>query len=270
MGSSLESSAFQLTIPSFPGGVIFGNQSEPVNFIYETSTSQEYRLGTKLYDINTDRVFRYARNGGTALVAAYMTSAEAQTAAGVNEVQTTYGTSANVGDVEIDIDVTTGTTWTEDDYADGWLHVNDATAEGDIYRILANRIYSGDDTRMRVRLETGIRTAWDATTEITIMKNKYNDVVVAPTTAAGVPTGVPLVAVVANSFFWAQTGGYCPMFVDTGDTIVIGEPAGKPGTNAVAGAVGLVANDGTDVVYGSVVYESTAGEVALIDLTLDS
>lgn len=269
MGINLEAGVFQLTVPVFPKGVIFGDDSEPEINIYETSTTQRYEMGTKLV-FGDGRVFRYCENGAVALSKNLMTAAEAQVAAAVNEAQTTYGTSAAVGDVELDLDVTTGATWVENAYAGGWLHVNDATGEGDIYKVLANRITAGDDTRMVVRLETGIRTAWDATTEITLTKHKCRDVVVAPTTAAGVPTGVPLVAVAANSYFWAQTGGYCSMLVDAGDTIVAGEPCGKPGTNNTAGGVGLVANDGTDIVYGFVVYESTAGEYALVDLKLDS
>jgi hypothetical protein len=260
---------FQLTPPSFPRGIIFGDTSEPLLSIYEESADQQYELGTKLV-YSDGRVFRYTKNGAVALVKAKMSTAEAQTAAAVDEAQSTYGTSATVGQQEIDIDVTTGTTWTENAYAGGFLHVNDVTGEGDIYKIMANKINGSDDTLMRVLLESPIRTAWAATTEITLMKSPWRDVVVAPTSVAGVPVGVPLIAVTANYYHWGQTGGYCPMIVDASDTIVPGEPAGKPGTNGTTGAVGLVADDGTDVVYGFCVYEATGGEYALIDLKLDS
>jgi len=269
MGTPLEAGNFQLEVPSYPRVLINGALGEPKQGIYETSSTQEYEHGTKL-TYPDGRVFRYAENGAVALTKGLMTTSEALYSRATNEAQSTYGTSASVGDVEIDVDVTTGGTWSDNAYAGGYVVVNDEDAEGDIYRILATEINSSDDTLLRVRLETPIRTAWAAATEITFVKAAWKDVVVMPTTAEGTSAGVPLVTIAVSYFGWLQTGGYCPMKVDDGDTIVKGEPAGKPGTHGVAGTVGLVANDGTDLVYGVTVYAAAAGETAIVDLKLDS
>ena len=268
MGVSIES-PWQLTAPRYAQGIFFAGVHQPYDTIYETSSTQKFHLGTKLV-YPDGRCFRYAKNGGTALVKAYMTTSEAIMAHTLEETQSTYGASADVGDYEIDIDVTTGGTFVENEFADGFLVVNNGTAEGDIYKVIANKIDGSDDTLMRVQFETPIRTAWDATSEITLVKSPWRDVDVMPVTAEGTPAGIPLVAVTANYYCWLQTGGYAPCIVDTSETLVKGEPAGYPGTPNVAGACGPIGAD-TDAMWGIAVYiGGAATETAILDLKLDS
>jgi len=264
MGTSIEG-VLTLTPPAFAQGIILGDESEPLLGIYEQSADQKYHLGTKL-EFADGRVFRYAKNGGTGLSKAYMTTSEALNARAVEELQSTYGTSAEVGDLEIDIDVTTGGTWTADAFADGFIVVNKATGIGDIYKIAATKINGSDDTLLRVQLETPLRTALDATSELTFVKNAWRDVDVMPTTVEGTPTGVPLIGVTADYYCWLQTRGYAPLLVDDGDTIVKGNVVGPGGTDA--GSVQAVGAD-TTYAYGVAVYVAAADEVAIIDLKLE-
>jgi hypothetical protein len=258
-----------LTIPTFEDGILHGDVQQPKQDIYTENVAQQYAPGTKL--IYPDgRVFRYGKNGGTALSKALMTTSEALTAAALEEVQTTSGTGVAVGDLEIVVDVTTGTTWPENRFAGGFLVVNLSTGIGDIYKILANQIDGSDDTLMRLRLETPIRTAWAATTEITFALSPWVDVDVMPTTAEGTPAGIPLIDVTANYWCWLQTGGYAPCLVDTSETLVKGEPAGHAATSNVAGACGPIGAD-TDSLWGTAVYiGGAAAECAILDLKLDS
>lgn len=266
MGTPIEG-VFTLAIPSYPRGIILGDTSQPKQTIYEESATQQYHLGTKL--VYTDgRIFRYARNGGTALSKALMTTSEALYARAVEELQATSGTAVEIGDMEITIDLTTGGTWVENEYADGFLVVNKATGIGDMYKILAQKITSAD-TLMTVLLETSIRTALAADTEVTLVKSPWREVDVMPVVAEGTPAGIPLIGVTANYFCWLQTGGYAPCIVDTGETLIKGEPVGYPGTPNVAGACGDI-EGATDTTWGVAVYVATAGEVAIIDLKLDS
>jgi len=266
MGTNVEG-VFQLTLPSYPRGIILGDESEPLLGIYEESSTQKYHLGTKV-EYSDGRIFRYARNGGVALSKALMCTSEALYARAVEELQGTYGTSAEVGDQEIDIDVTTGGTWVEDEFGDGFLVVNKATGIGDIYKILANKINGSDDTLMRVLLETPIRTALAAASELTFVKSAWREVDVMPTTAEGTPAGIPLIDVTVNYFCWLQTGGYAPCIVDTSETLVKGGPAGYPDTPNVAGACGPIATD-TDTTWGTAVYIATEAETAILDLKLE-
>jgi hypothetical protein len=267
MGTSSEG-VFTLTIPSYPRGIIFGDDSEPIQSIYEEDADQQYHLGTKLVYAD-GRVFRYAKDGGSGMSKALMSENDAVDSRAVDELQSTYGTSQVIGDQEIDIDVTTGGSWTENAYGDGVMLVNKGTGIGDIYKIIANAINGSDDTLMRVLLESPIRTTLAADTELTLVYNKWRDVSTVATTAVGTPTGIPLIDVTANYFCWLQTSGQAPCICDTGENLVIGEPAGLPAAPTVAGACGLIAAD-TDTFWGTVIYDGIAGEVALLDLKLDS
>ena len=264
MGVSIES-PWQLTAPRYAQGVLYAGVHQPFDTIYEQSSTQKFHLGTKLV-YPDGRVFRYARNGAVALSKALMTSSGALEAKATDELQSTYGASADVGDYEIDVDVTTGATWVENEYADGFLVVNKSTGIGDIYKVIANKINGSDDTLMRIQLETPIRTALEATSEITFVKSPWRDVIVMPTTAEGTPAGVPLIAVTINYFCWLQTRGYAPLLVDDSDTIVKGNVVGLGGTDA--GAVQAVGAD-TTYPYGVAVYVAAADEPAIIDLKLE-
>lgn len=265
MGVSLEG-GLQLTPPSYSRGLILGDTEQPLMSVVETSAAQQYHLGTKLWYSNGD-VFRYAYNGGTALAKALMTCSATNTANCVEELQSTSGANVEIGDYEIVVDVTSASGITDDLYADGALIVNKATGMGDSYKILACKLLTA--TTARLLLERPIRTAWAADTEITLLRNRFKEVVVSPTTLTREPTGVPLVAVPINHYCWLQTGGLCGLTVDTGDTVVAGNNVGSPGTHAVAGACG-VQTAGTFPIWGWCSYVATADEVAGIYLTLDT
>lgn len=258
----------QLTPPSYADDIIFAGDGEPIQSIYEESSSQNYRVGTKLV-YPDGRVFRYCKAGET-LSKALMTAAPENYAYCDAETQSTSGASADVGDVEIEIDVTGSGTWSENNFAGGYLVNTSGTATciGDIYKVVANKIDGSDDTLMRVQLETPIRVAWDASSVIYMMKNPYMDVVGFPATQKCTATGIPLIDVTDNYFFWAQRGGYAPCIVDDGETIVLGDAVGHPETPADTGACGVVA--ATDQVWGYVVMNAGTDAAALIDLTIDT
>jgi len=67
-----------------------------------------------------------------------------------------------------------------------------------------------------------------------------------------------------GKYFWAQVKGACPMYVDTGDTLVIGEGVCNGGT--VAGACGIAITLKTH--WGVAMTIGAAGEIACIDLDL--
>lgn len=229
----------------------------------EISATQAYALGTKL-EARDGRVWRYAQAGGTQLSPALMTQSEAIAAEAINEVQTGYTT--DIGDTTITILLTTSSGITDGDLVDGWLLITDGTGEGHYYRIATNTWTTGD-TVMQLTLHEPILVATEATSEVTVIKNLFNDVIVAPTTLTGICVGVPNLTVTANYYFWAQTKGPCAMIVDTGETLVVGEAAGYPAAIAVAGAVGVPAV--TDHIWGHVIQIGAAGESAMINLCLE-
>jgi hypothetical protein len=257
-----------LVPPVFGKGLLFGDVEQPKQDIFTENVAQQYALGTLLV-YNDGRKYRYAKNGGTALVKNLMNSAEDQDAKLVAETQTTSGANVDVGDVEIVVDITTGISLAENELVGGTVFVESSTAIGDDYQIIASKLDASDDTLLRLRLRNPIRTDWSATTVITIMKSPWMEVDVFPTTAVNRAVGVNKIAVTASYFCWLQTGGPCALVVDNGDTTVKGEPGGAPGTTGAAGEIGVVANDGTDQVWGTIMYGIAGDGVGLVWLTLD-
>jgi len=257
-----------LTAPSFPGGILYGDQVEPQQRWYETSTTQQYEPGTLLV-YGDGRKFRYALDSGTGSTKGLMQVGAAQHAQLIAEAQATSGTTQEIGDIQVVCDITTGSAFAENALQCGQLVVQTGTASGERHKILANKVRS-TDTLMDVLLETPLRVAWDATTTLDLTQNTWYETLVFPTTNHGNrAAGVTPVTVAASEWYWAQTGGPAAVITDAGDTLVLGEPAGKPGTHGTAGGIGVVANDGTDAVWGVVMTVPGAGRYATIWLTLD-
>jgi hypothetical protein len=256
--------------PGFPGGLIHAKDARPdTQSIYDESITQQFALGTKMI-FDDSRVFRYAKNGGVALTRALMCQSAVEESKFVAIAQTGY--AQVVGTVDITVLVTTGSSAAENALANGTMVANKVspTTVGDTYHIIASKLRAADDTAMDLKLEwPGIRNAIAATGELSLAYSPWYNLVVHPvTTATSCAAGVPLIDVTINYYFWAQTGGPCPLVVDTGDTIVIGAPVGVPGTNAVAGACG--ARQSTRIEWGRTMSIATGDEPALIYLTLDS
>ena len=267
MGISTEG-VLTLTAPSYPGGIIWGDDSEPRQRWYEQSSTQEYEPGTLLV-YGDGRKFRYSLDSGSATSKGLMTQGAAQEAKIIAEVQSTSGTSVEIGDVEIVVDITTASALPDNDLQQGQLVINTGTGSGDRYKILANKVQS-TDTLMTVLLETPIRTAWDATTSVDMTRNPWYKTSTFPTSSyANRATGVPQIAVTASYWYWAQTGGAASVITDASDTLVVGRPAGLPSTHGTAGGIGIVGDDGTDPVWGVVMVAPGGGKYATIWLTLD-
>lgn len=238
-----------------------GDTAVPVASIYEQTATQKFPLGTE-FSTQDGRKFRYAKAGAVALVNSYMCQAPVEIA---HHKEVVIGTAAAVGDTTLTLSTTLSTAVTKDQYKDGYVLVNKGTGLGQCYRIKGNSA----GTTCTIELYDAVAVAIAKTAEITLKANPWNGVLVAATTQTGIPVGVPLCPITAAYYGWLQVAGPAPVVVDTGDTVVLGAPVGKPGTNAVAGACGVVANDGTCNVYGNCMTVGAADETALVFLTLE-
>jgi len=238
-------------------------------------TVQRHALG-RLYETWDGCRFRYAKAGATALVQAFMCQQAVQTSKHIGQVQTAYGAAAGAQNA-IRVLVTTGGVaasepWTVENALSGGrlvCHSVSPAVLGDTYVIVKSKMVS--ETLIDIWLDTPIRNAIGATGLVTLFPNKFFKTVVAvATTLTGRAVGVPRVPVAANSFYWSQTKGPCPMVVDTGDTITIGAKVGVAATNAVAGTCGAAtATLYAFPIYGTCLQVSAADCVALIDLELE-
>lgn len=243
--------------------------------VYAQSSTQQYPLWASYWD-RYGRRFRYVKNGAVALTRALMTQSAVQDSKAFEIAQT--GHAQVVGSRKIDILVTTGGGWDDDAFAGGFLVCNKVSPAtvGDIYAIRSSALDS-TDTILHLELDSPWRNAMLATGEVTLTFNPGYKVIVHPTTTATAPAaGVPLIDVTIGYYAWVQTKGTAPLVVDTGDTLVIGQPVGCPTTSAVAGAGGVIA-DGNVLttaysmtrVWGHVRSLGTAAEPALVDLCLE-
>ena len=236
--------------------------------IFNPTAGKKFPLGA-IADSRDGRRFRYVKDGGSGLTKATMCQASVPIV-GNTEVVNTNGTAAVAGDKIITIGTTT--TIAKDALIDGYLLCVDVTAAilGDMYLIKSNT--AGTEPRLEIADTGGIRTAIPTAAELTVMKNKFRDVITVPAAAAtAVRVGVSLVDFTADYFGWVQTRGYAALLVDA-NTLVVGNPAGETTTAGVAGGVGVIAGDGTDPIWGIVVVKSTNGQTdqpAIIDLMLE-
>lgn len=240
---------------------IIGNTAVPLSGIYAETATQKFVLGTE-FKMADGTKFRYAKAGASALTKGYMGQSPAEES---DHKEIAIGTAADAGDYVLTISTTLSTATTADQYKDGYILINKGSGISQLHRVKSNTA----GTTCTVTLYHPLVEDVDSTDEFTLKANPWNGVVVLPTTATGIPAGVPLIDVTAEYYYWAQVSGPAPLIVDTADTVVIGQPVGKPGTNAVAGACGVVAADGTDIVYGRCMTVGAAAEPALVFLTIE-
>ena len=238
--------------------------------IWHPTATKYFPLGA-LAEARDGRRWRYCENSAATLAIATFHQSSVAVDNWVYQVQT------NTPDVWVAEDkvvtVVTDTAFAVHDLIDGYMYVPDGTGEGNMYIIKDNKVStsnatSGYNTLVEIADQGGIRTAIVAASDVTLMLNKYKDVLIFPTDPTGPCTGVSMTSIPASYFFWSQVKGPCPV-INGSETLVIGDIV-CAGTNT-AGAAGLadVAADG-DTIAGYVMKAPTAtGDYAIIDLTLE-
>lgn len=231
------------------------------------SATQLYPLGSKL--VNGDRAWRYCLNGAGALVV----GSPLQNAALVHAEQEddiVCGAAAAVGATTVEVTSTANLDAAPnnvaDDFADGYLIVNDVDGQGHIYKILKNAalVTTGDST-FTLYPQESIRVALTTSSELGLVRNKYYKVIATAAVVSGTLVGVAQFAITAAYYFWAQTKG---------PASVIPQAAIPKGTFAVVGTTAAKVNPSaaatTELTLG---YPITAGiadtEACIIDLTID-
>jgi hypothetical protein len=227
---------------NFNYGTIYGDYGDE-KF---TSTTNDIGaiLGTRMI-LPDGRVFRYSFSNGAVGAGKGVQSSIAlanqdsdiavssAAAVGDKTVTVTFGTSPNTDVVA-------------DQYADGYLFVNDVDGEGHVYRIkhtdahLAADVSASPAVDINLHASDGIAVALTTSSEVGLVANPYKDVIITP---GGAQTarcvGYTTTSVADDSYFWAQTWGESALFVD--GTLVIFTPVRV--SDGVAGAVEAYSSD---------------------------
>lgn len=241
------------------GNIVLGSDGITVRQgIYEQSLDAKAELG-RFLDFEDGRRFRYCKAYG-AITKGNMVQSPTDIDNHLGVAQTNY--SLAVGDKD-DIEILLTTTApVAGEYVDGYLIVNSGTGLGQMYKIRKHD--TGVDPCTLSLYDPILAVTNGAASDITIVKSRYRDVVVMPTTRVGPPIGVPLITISSGGYyFWAQSRGYAPLLV--GNTLTIGHKAVYYTTSGTCGP--SIAD--TDTVYGTVVYVATSTEYAVVDLHLE-
>lgn len=141
--------------------------------------------------------------------------------------------SAN-GNTPAKVTVTLGATAaTANQYAGGFMVVNDSTGEGQTLRIASHPAADASAT-LAVTLEDGPSVALvAATSEVSLIPPHGKDVIIMPTTITGAAFGVGLYTIAASSYGFFTSKGLTSCLGD--GTLTVGSAISP--SNAVAGAV---------------------------------
>ena len=216
---------------AFPTTVYLSYGMEKV----ETS-EQKQKLGTKAV-LPDGRTFYYAKNSSAAITTAgQIVDGIAAVAAHDMDVAATEAHS--VGDTTISLEVPT-TDLTKNQYADGYLLINDGPGQGEVYRIKSHPKHdASEDNTVIFTIDEpdGIRTALTTSSLFGISYNPYKDVKIIDgdgTMTTG-PLGVNPIPVTASYYFWLQTAGIASVLSGAavavvGDAIGVSQASGESG-----------------------------------------
>ena len=229
--------------------------------IYQISETRKEVLGTERA-LSDGRKFRYARAGSGALSAGKLGVAYNIHAASADEA---ILAAVAIGEKVLTLTVTAGAVIAENELKGGAFQINDGTGEGYSYVIDANTALAVGGTSISLTLEEGIKVALDTTSEFTLVHSPWNDVVEG--TTLGCAVGVPVVAVTAAYYYWAQTGGLAIGLM--GGTVALGsalmqDNAGVAGAMIIMTGAAVVPQVG--IVHG---FGGVSTEYQPILLTID-
>lgn len=217
--------------------------------IMEVSAVMNYALGTRR--AHDGKVFRFAKcDTGTALIAGDLLQSAAyggslsSTQGGHDLVIATASTvGANFGYATLN---STGT-YAANYYKDGYYIVSDGSAVqgcGQMKKILSHPATTSSGASCKFTFDDTLEVLISTSGKAGIIKNLYDDVILAPTTMTGVSVGVPPVAVpVATPYFWLQTWGLCPLEIKTAMTAgtTVMRDSGATGTGGLLSSGHLAA-----------------------------
>jgi hypothetical protein len=243
-----------------PIGFVVGKHSSPHATVdpYAQGTTQLWPLGTRL--VYGDRQFVYARMGAS-VTAGKLVQAAVHQGADHLDMDITTGDVPAIGDYRISLE-TNGTDLTKDQYADGYIYVNDGTGEGQLMKIKSHAAHShsGDPTCVFTLYDpVTVALVAGGTSKVTIHQNKHYKVVLATHAETSALVGVTVRNSTDDNFAWLQVSG--PAAVLTRGTVVVGNNV----IRAVASVNGAVQADPANI--GAVA--TSVGEVMVVNVDTD-
>ena len=222
---------------------------------FTAGASQLFPLGSKLLYGNT--TYRYGKLGGTAVTAGKCVT-HAASIAHHFDLTPTAGVAA--GETAISVE-TAGTDITLNQYAGGYMYINDAAGEGQMLRINSNPAHDHSaDASIIITAYDDLATAITTSSRVTLIADPNSALIVQAATTTGATMGVTVVDMTSSQYGWFAVSG--PQAVLTSGTLVVGNHAVPLGA---AGAVGPAAGDVIQVI-GTVMIVNVTTDYSLINL----
>lgn len=223
-------------------GLYLGFNAKPWQTISQASVAQQHALGA-FFDDEFGRRFRYALNGGVALVSGRIVQTAPLGGADTTlQSQALVTVISAIGDTRIFLKAIS-TAQVLDLYAEGWAAIDDVTDDSvRTRRIKGNSVLATSGTASYIDLYEGCDIALALNDRIALMVNPYKDIVVGAitaTTATGVYLGGVNCDVPIANYCWVQTRGWFGTHVEDGNlagnpVTIAATTAGTPTTNTAA------------------------------------
>lgn len=228
------------------------------NGLFQTSTDANLAtlVGTR-FDTSDGREVTLVKNGAVALVSGVLTQDAAIVPNHQNIAVAAYQAYSANGNVPAKVTVTLGATAaTANQYAGGFVVVNDANGEGQTLRIASHPAADASAT-LAITLEDGANTALTTSSEVCLLPAHGKDVIVQPTTVTGAQVGVTLCPIAASAYGFVVSRGIVSCLaggaIGVGLGISIGTAAGSVSVAAATTArLGFAAQAGVDTEYRAV------------------
>tara|TARA_R100001377_G_scaffold20824_2_gene10959 strand:+ start:222 stop:1127 length:906 start_codon:yes stop_codon:yes gene_type:complete len=223
---------------------------------YTSGASQLFPLGSRLLYGNT--VYSYGKMGAAAVTAGKCITHAASIS---DHFDLTPTAAVAAGETAISVE-TAGTDITLNQYANGYLYVNDAAGEGQMLRIKSNPAHDhSSDPSIVITCYDDLATAITTSSRITLIPDPRSALIGQAATTTGATMGVTVVDMAATHCGWFAVSG--PASVLTSGTLVVGNHAVPLGA---VGAVGPAAGDVIQVI-GTVMIVNVTTDYSLINLT---
>jgi len=225
---------------------------------FTSGASQLFPLGSKLLYGNT--TYRYCKMAATAVTAGKCVTHAASIAHHFDLAPTA---DVAAGETAISVETAGDTDITLNQYAGGYLYINDGAGEGQMLRIRSNPAHDhSSDPSIVITTYDDLATALTASssTRITLIADPLSALIVQAATTTGATMGVTAVDMAASHFGWMAVSG--PQAVLTSGTLVVGNHAVPLGAS---GAVGPAAGDVIQVI-GTVMIVNVTTDYSLINL----
>lgn len=171
--------------------------------IYEESSTAKHPVGTRM-QLADGRVYYYAKADASGLTKALLCMSPAVTA---NHNNQAVAAAAAAGTKSVSCTLG-ATACTADQYAEGYLVINDAAGEGHYYKIKSHGTSTAGSEAITVTLYDPIQVALTTSSEYTLVPNPFMGIT-NTATEENSPAGVPMMAVTASYYAWVQTWGVC-------------------------------------------------------------